>query len=417
MPDLSTIIIHGHFLDLEGQPATGTVTFENVYYLTSIVDDVTFVPDSVVAYLDQNGEFYTELPRTDNTTVLPGRWVYQVYQNINGYNKSYTIELTSASGPQVELTSLAPTGDGPIDLPETYVRSIGGLVGDISAAQLRADIGLISGVAGKSAYEVWKDNGNFGSEGEFLASLVGPVGPTGDQGPLGPVGPEGVQGPQGLPGPAGPMGTGFILRGSVPTFTTLPANYTTADTNAAVVTSDTGHIWVWDGDSWVDAGTTGPPGPTGSQGLVGPPGPPGTPTVVNNKTGSAITLTASDVGAIPVGATLPATQISGLTKVATSGSYTDLANVPATAIPASQKGVASGVASLGPDGLVPASQLPSLGGGGTGIPPINEANGTYPLRTTSTTRTDIPVAWIGVDPPPTTTGYSLPIDYWLRRPA
>lgn len=53
---------------------------------------------------------------------------------------------------------------------------------------------------GKSAYQIWLDEGNTGTEADFLESLKGPVGPTGPQGVQGPVGPQGIQGPQGNTG-------------------------------------------------------------------------------------------------------------------------------------------------------------------------------------------------------------------------
>ena len=56
-------------------------------------------------------------------------------------------------------------------------------------------------IDGLSAYEVWLENGNEGTEEEFLASLKG------EQGETGPQGPQGKQGPQGPQGPAGEGGS------------------------------------------------------------------------------------------------------------------------------------------------------------------------------------------------------------------
>src|SRR5690606_23266778 len=42
------------------------------------------------------------------------------------------------------------------------------------------------------------------------------------------------------------------------------------------ITEDTGHLWVWSGSAWVDAGEIrGPEGPPGDDGLPGTPGAPG----------------------------------------------------------------------------------------------------------------------------------------------
>ena len=61
-------------------------------------------------------------------------------------------------------------------------------------------------IDGLSAYEVWLENGNEGTEEEFLASLKGDKGDTGDRGPQGNPGAEGPQGPAGKDGSQGPAG-------------------------------------------------------------------------------------------------------------------------------------------------------------------------------------------------------------------
>ena len=82
-------------------------------------------------------------------------------------------------------------------------------------------------------------------------------------------------GPTGPSGPTGPAG-GFSFKGTVPTAASLPG-YPSSYTGAAgdaYVTSDTEHLWIWDGTTWVDAGPVGTQitGPTGSTGSTGPTG-------------------------------------------------------------------------------------------------------------------------------------------------
>lgn len=105
----------------------------------------------------------------------------------------------------------------------------------------------------------------------------GPQGPPGPAGPTGPAGPQGTQGPA---GPQGAAGTGINLKGSVPDAANLPPTGNT--TGDGYITTDTGHLWVWEGGQWVDIGTIvgpagpqGPQGPAGSQGPAGPTGPQG----------------------------------------------------------------------------------------------------------------------------------------------
>ena len=72
------------------------------------------------------------------------------------------------------------------------------------------------GAAGKSAYQVWLDLGNQGTEQDFIDSLRGPPGdpgPAGEPGPPGEQGAQGepgIEGEQGPPGPKGDPGTGGL---------------------------------------------------------------------------------------------------------------------------------------------------------------------------------------------------------------
>jgi len=74
-----------------------------------------------------------------------------------------------------------------------------------------------TGADGDSAYQIWLDEGNAGTEQDFLNSLVGPQGPTGPAGAdstvPGPQGPQGIQGETGPAGPTGPAGADSTVPG------------------------------------------------------------------------------------------------------------------------------------------------------------------------------------------------------------
>lgn len=63
-----------------------------------------------------------------------------------------------------------------------------------------------AGSNGKSAYEIWLELGNEGSEDEFIASLKGPKGDTGTQGTPGTPGKDGSNGQKGDKGEPGAKG-------------------------------------------------------------------------------------------------------------------------------------------------------------------------------------------------------------------
>ncbi|NDA98108.1 MAG: DUF1566 domain-containing protein [Flavobacteriia bacterium] len=69
---------------------------------------------------------------------------------------------------------------------------------------------LTNGTDGLSAYQVWLNLGNTGTEAAFIASLTGPAGTNGATGPQGLTGATGPQGEQGPQGPAGSFPPGTV---------------------------------------------------------------------------------------------------------------------------------------------------------------------------------------------------------------
>ncbi len=142
--------------------------------------------------------------------------------------------LTGATGPQGPIGLTGPAGangatgsQGPIGL--TGPQGIQGLTGSIGATGLQGPIGLtgangiqgpagtngsngINGSNGLSAYQIWLNAGNSGTETQFLNTLQGATGSQGAIGLTGAPGPQGIQGSmgatgaQGIQGVAGPTG-------------------------------------------------------------------------------------------------------------------------------------------------------------------------------------------------------------------
>ena len=122
------------------------------------------------------------------------------------------------------------------------LEGIGGLPGTEGPAGENGE----DGADGLSAYEIAVQHGFKGDEAEWLASLVGPPGADGST---------------------------FNIIGSVPTPGDLPAERPDGaplEDGDAFVTDSTGDLYVWDGSTWVNAGSiTGPPGPNGADGADG----------------------------------------------------------------------------------------------------------------------------------------------------
>lgn len=143
-----------------------------------------------------------------------------------------------------------------------------------------------NGADGKSAYQIWLDAGNTGTEEEYLASLKGDKGDTGEQGIQGPqgekgdtgdTGPQGPQGPQGIQGPPGTDGTStyFYVKYSE-NATGTPMTDTPSEnskymgvastTSPTAPTSPSGYVWsLIKGADGAD-GQNGSPGQPGADG-------------------------------------------------------------------------------------------------------------------------------------------------------
>jgi len=98
---------------------------------------------------------------------------------------------------------------------EDFLASLKGPKGDTGATGADGATGATGapgpqGDPGKSAYQIWLDEGNSGTEEEFLESLKGPKGDTGEQGP---PGADGAPGPQGEPGEDGSPGVIIPITG------------------------------------------------------------------------------------------------------------------------------------------------------------------------------------------------------------
>lgn len=155
----------------------------------------------------------------------------------------------------------------------------------------------------------------------------GAAGATGPQGPAGATGAQGSTGATGPAGPQGPAGTGVVIKGSVPTESDLPM--TGNQPGDAWITEDTGHMWVWGGLSWTDAGNiTGPEGQQGPEGPIGPTGPQGAtgatgaagPQGATGPPGPIIPASATVLGGVKIGANITV-QVDGTISVPASSFF------------------------------------------------------------------------------------------------
>ena len=245
-----------------GFPKNGTIWFQ------------TNSGNTFIWYTDPNSAQWVQINATAGETGPAGETGAQGPQGPTGQTGAAgPTGATGATGSVGPIGPAGPQGDqGPTgakgDIGATGPQGNPGPIGATGATGAKGDTGA-TGPAGPT--------GATGLTGpaSTVPGPTGPAGPTGATGSPGPTGPQGAQGPQGVegvPGPIGPEGDGLDIIGAVPGPGGLPP--TGNDPGDTWITTGDGHLWVWDGDSWEDAGPVqGPPGPMGPEGPQGAEGP------------------------------------------------------------------------------------------------------------------------------------------------
>lgn len=146
------------------------------------------------------------------------------------------------------------------------VQGIQGLQGNAGATGATGSNGATGAAGATGSQGIQGATGVTGSQGV--------QGIQGTQGNAGATGATGATGSNGATGAAGQDGTSVNIQGSVASSANLPGSGNSA--GDGYITSDTGHLWVWTGSSWTDAGLiqgpAGATGPTGANGAAGATG-------------------------------------------------------------------------------------------------------------------------------------------------
>lgn len=112
LPSTYTLVpLRGKFVDLEGNPVAGSVTFTpTVIALTVSGEKVTVIGKPLVVWLDSTGLLSTHLPATNDPDVLPTGFVYQVSEKFNGLTgRSYTVAIPIEASPAgLDLSDVVP---------------------------------------------------------------------------------------------------------------------------------------------------------------------------------------------------------------------------------------------------------------------------------------------------------------------
>ena len=195
-------------------------------------------------------------------------------------------QTTAYQGNEIQMWTM-PVGSNVIK--RSFVFKTSGVTFPDGSVQTTATPTGPTGPAGAQGVQgIQGIQGNVGSQGPTGSTgATGATGPTGSTGAASTV--TGPTGPIGATGPTGPAGTSVSLKGTVAAVINLPASGNTVG-DSYIVTAN-GHIYVWSGSTWTDAGTfvgaTGATGPTGAASTVtGPTGPTGAASTVTGPTGA-----------------------------------------------------------------------------------------------------------------------------------
>jgi hypothetical protein len=105
-PDLSTITLTGTYVDILGNPRTGSVRFSPQSIIKDTDQNQIIVNIPVTATLDGNGSFSVVLPATNDTDVAPIPFAYQVEEIFSG-GRTFFITLPTG-GSTEDIADLAP---------------------------------------------------------------------------------------------------------------------------------------------------------------------------------------------------------------------------------------------------------------------------------------------------------------------
>lgn len=106
---LTTITVTGHYEDMLGRGASGTVTFTpETDIFTDHANDVIYTRQIYTARLTFDGKFSIVIPCTDVDSLTPTTFTYTVEELVTGMNKRRTtgVVIDSSHGETVDITDL-----------------------------------------------------------------------------------------------------------------------------------------------------------------------------------------------------------------------------------------------------------------------------------------------------------------------
>ncbi len=100
------VTVFGTWLDTDGNGLSGTVTFEPTVPLTDPTNDFFIRPVVTTVALSSAGVISISLLATDDATIEPKGWGYNVTEVIDGVTTKYVILVAYSNGSVQNLATL-----------------------------------------------------------------------------------------------------------------------------------------------------------------------------------------------------------------------------------------------------------------------------------------------------------------------
>lgn len=148
---VSTRVVQGTYVDSTGTPQRGTITFRVDQPLIATVESWGIVPQPILITLSSTGTFQTTLMASDDIDLFPSGFRYNVQERFSGgYVRTYSIQVPTGTDP-LDLPAMTQYDPGDVGL--AVVHSINGRTGIVQMTALDLNAvptsqrGAVNGVA------------------------------------------------------------------------------------------------------------------------------------------------------------------------------------------------------------------------------------------------------------------------------
>jgi hypothetical protein len=110
--NLTTVEVTGRYIDHNGSPVRGSVTFDTDYYVLDAGQNVVVIEAPITVNLDATGSFAVDLIATDDPDMTPTGWTWTLTPNFTG---AFPLEfaLPASLAPTTDITVLSPALPNP----------------------------------------------------------------------------------------------------------------------------------------------------------------------------------------------------------------------------------------------------------------------------------------------------------------